>query len=157
MAERSANTAVRHWCKNAGDQEREPPETLLRVYEIVLERRFLVKLHSLFPAGNSYQTKVVQPFEAARGRFRVAAPGVRFALFPQTGFELAGVEVFVAGYDVEYSLLSSGQRPLPPGVEEPPCFQGHESVSVEVVFFQFETAILTINLVHPVILHAVAQ
>src|SRR5579859_2090475 len=157
MAECRANTAVRHWCKDAGDQECEPPETLLRVDELMLERRFLVKLHSLFPAGNSYQTKVVQSFQAARGRFRVATPGVRFALFPQTGFEFAGVEVLVAGYDVEHSLLSSGQRPLPSGVKEPPCFQGHESVSVEVVFFQFETAILTINLVYPVILHAVAQ
>src|SRR5271170_440350 len=67
------------------------------------------------------------------------------------------MEVLVAGYDVEHSLLGSGQCSPYPGVEEPPGFQRHESVGVEVVLFQFETAILTIDLVDPVIRHTVAQ
>src|SRR5882757_7888663 len=123
MAESSANAAIGHRCKNAGNHEREPAKTLPRVDEIVFERRLFVKLHTLFPASNSYQTQVMQPFQAARGRFRVAAPGVRFALFPQTGFELARVEVLVAGYNVEHSPLGSGQRPLHSRVEEPPRSQ----------------------------------
>ena len=65
--------------------------------------------------------------------------------------------MLVAGYNIEHSLLTGRQRPLLSGVEEPPCFQRHKSVSVKVVFFQFETVILTIDLVYPVILHAVAQ
>ena len=65
--------------------------------------------------------------------------------------------MLVAGYDIEHPLLGNRQSPLHSGVEEPPRFQRHESVSVEVIFFQFETAILTINLVNPVIRHPVAQ
>ena len=65
--------------------------------------------------------------------------------------------MFVAGYDIQDSLFGNRQRLLHSGVEEPPRFQGHESVGVEEVFFQFETAILTIDLVNPVIRHTMAQ